>query len=205
MQDAEPSVRDPDDPAAMSPGPNIRRIRRSKDITLLELARQTGLSEGFISQVERQKANPSFSSLLRIAGALNVPMSLLVAGTDEATAVPGPARRALVDHPSGVYRDRLVTPANAKTIQVIEAVLEPGDGSRVAPYAHPDEEECVVMLDGQLEFQSGETVYQLRAGESVLIDPGTPHSYRNPGQVPARWLWISATQGRRHESQGHPH
>jgi quercetin dioxygenase-like cupin family protein len=125
-------------------------------------------------------------------------MSLLVAETDEATAVPGPDRRALVDHPSGIYRDRLVTPANAKTIQVIEAVLEPGDGSRVAPYAHPDEEECLVMLDGQLELQSGDTTYQLRAGESLLIDPGTPHSYRNPGRVPARWLWISATQGHRH-------
>jgi transcriptional regulator with XRE-family HTH domain len=198
MEDAEPTVNSAGAHAATSPGPSIRRIRRSKDVTLLELARQTGLSEGFISQVERQKANPSFSSLMRIAGALNVPMSLLLAETEEATAAAGLAARTLVAHPSGVYRDRLVTPANAKTIQVIEAVLEPGDGSRVAPYAHPDEEECLVMLAGRLELQSGQTLYDLRAGESVLIDPGTPHSYRNPGSVPARWLWISATQGHRH-------
>jgi transcriptional regulator with XRE-family HTH domain len=194
MEDAEPTVNPAGAPAAASPGPSIRRIRRSKDVTLLELARQTGLSEGFISQVERQKANPSFSSLMRIAGALNVSMSLLLAETEEATAAAGLAARPLVVHPSGVYRDRLVTPANAKTIQVIEAVLEPGEGSRVAPYAHADEEECLLMLDGQLELQSGQTVYNLQAGESVLIDPGTPHSYRNPGSMPARWLWISATQ-----------
>ncbi len=194
MEDAGPTVNSGGTPAATSPGPSIRRIRRSKDMTLLELARQTGLSEGFISQVERQKANPSFSSLLRLAGALNVPMSLLLAESDETNLAASPAPRGLVNHPSGVYRDRLVTPANAKTIQVIEAVLEPGEGSRVAPYAHPDEEECLVMLDGQLELQSGQTVYNLQAGESVLIDPGTPHSYRNPGSVPARWLWISATQ-----------
>jgi transcriptional regulator with XRE-family HTH domain len=197
MEDEEPTVHAAGAPAATSPGPSIRRIRRSKDLTLLELARQTGLSEGFISQVERQKANPSFSTLMRIAGALNVPMSVLIAEAEE-NDVSGPARRDLMNHPSGVYRDRLVTPANAKTIQVIEAVLEPGEGSRVAPYAHPDEEECLVVLDGHLELQSGETVYQLRAGDSVLINPGTPHSYRNPGRVAARWLWISATQGHRH-------
>jgi len=197
MEDVEPTASVAGAPAAMSPGPSIRRIRRSKDLTLLQLARQTGLSEGFISQVERQKANPSFSSLMRIAGALNVPMSLLLAEAEE-NVVSGPGRRNLVGHPSGVYRDRLVTPANAKTIQVIEAVLEPGEGSRVAPYAHPDEEECLVMLDGQLELQSGATVYQLRAGESILIDPATPHSYRNLGRVTARWLWISATQGHQH-------
>lgn len=196
MEGEEPTVHTAGAPAGASPGPSIRRIRRSKDLTLLELARQTGLSEGFISQVERQKANPSFSTLMRIAGALNVPMSGLLAEAEE-NVVSGPARRDLVDHPSGVYRDRLVTPANAKTIQVIESVLEPGEGSRVAPYAHPDEEECLVVLDGHLELQSGGTVYQLRAGDSVLIDPATPHSYRNPGRVAARWLWISATQGHR--------
>ena len=95
MEDAEPIVNSGGTPATASPGPSIRRIRRSKDMTLLELAGQTGLSEGFISQVERQKANPSFSSLLRIAGALNVPMSLLLAESDEtnlaASPAPGPS------------------------------------------------------------------------------------------------------------------
>ncbi|AUI53666.1 cupin domain-containing protein [Arthrobacter crystallopoietes] len=186
------------DAASISPGPRIRRIRRSLDMTLQDMAEKTGLSEGFLSQAERRKANLSFSSLMRIAGALNVPMSALLAEESGEPEPRKPLRQVLVDHPSGLYRDRFVTPPDAKTLQVIEAVLEPGEGSRVAPYAHSGEEECLLVLEGHLELQSGQVVHQLHAGESALIDPGTPHSYRNPGRAAARWLWISALPGHEH-------
>lgn len=186
------------DAPSISPGPRIRRLRRSLDMTLQELANRTGLSEGFLSQAERQKANLSFSSLMRIAGALNVPMSTLLAEETPEPEDRKPLRQALMDHPSGIYRDRFVTPPEARTLQVIEAILEPGEGSRVAPYAHSGEEECLLVLDGHLELQSGQSVHQLHAGDSILIDPGTPHAYRNPGSTAVRWLWISALPGHEH-------
>lgn len=199
MRETETGTRDEfPDAASISPGPRIRRLRRSLDMTLQDMAKSTGLSEGFLSQVERQKANLSFSSLMRIAGALNVPMSALLAEESHAPEAREARRQVLVDHPSGLYRDRFVTPPEAKTLQVIEAVLEPGEGSRVAPYAHSGEEECLLVLDGHLELQSGQVTLQLHGGESALIDPGTPHSYRNPGPIAVRWLWISALPGHEH-------
>ncbi|MCK8613822.1 helix-turn-helix domain-containing protein [Gordonia sp. C13] len=186
----------PDDAEQL--GAEVRRNRKKRSMTLGQLAEQTGLSIGFLSLVERGRTNPSFTSLLRIAGALNIPMSALMPGpdqpADESSPDPGgrePHRHAV--HPSGVYRDRYITPENAKTIQVLEAILEPGDRSRVAPYKHSEEEELILVLDGELEFDTGDTTRLLRAGEALLIDPRIPHSYRNPGKVAVRWLWISAT------------
>jgi transcriptional regulator with XRE-family HTH domain len=178
-------------------GAEVRSARKKRGMTLQQLSEQTGLSIGYLSMLERGRSNPSLASLLRIAGALNLPMSALMADSTIPEAGPsaekpgnGPHRHAV--HPSGMYRDRFITPADAKTIQVLEAILEPGDQSRVAPYKHDEEEELILVLDGELEFRSGEMTRLLKQGESLLVDPRIPHSYRNPGSIAVRWLWISA-------------
>ena len=48
-------------------GTNIREYRKNKKLTIKELAERTGLSIGYISQVEREEAEPSLSSLRKIA------------------------------------------------------------------------------------------------------------------------------------------
>ena len=44
-------------------GTNIREYRKNKKLTIKELSERTGLSIGYISQVEREEAEPSLSSL----------------------------------------------------------------------------------------------------------------------------------------------
>ncbi|MFI8595357.1 helix-turn-helix domain-containing protein [Microbacterium sp. NPDC078428] len=169
-------------------GGRIRELRKASHRTLAALAADTSLSVSFLSLVERNLSQPSFDSLMRIAGALNVPMKAIVrdeAGADSASITQSAQG-------SGVYRDRYVTPETARTVQVLEAVLDPGRHSRVHSYSHPEDEECIFVLEGELEFTLEDTLYRLGAGESLLIDPRLPHSYANTGTRPARWLWISA-------------
>ena len=53
---------------------NMRRIRREKNITQGELALMIGVSEGYISDIERNSLNkhPSIKCLLNISDALGV-------------------------------------------------------------------------------------------------------------------------------------
>lgn len=136
-------------------------------------------------------SEPSFESLLRIAGSLNVPMTAIVQDSSGSTSESS----GLTVHESGMYRDRFVTPESARTIQVLEAVLEPGSRSRVLAYVHPEDEECVFVLEGEIEFTVNGEVRRVGAGEALMIDPRLPHSYANTGTDPVRWLWISAKRG----------
>ena len=59
-------------------GDQIRSIRKRQEITLKELAEKTGLSIGYISQIERNLTDPSLSTLRKISGALGVPTYLFL-------------------------------------------------------------------------------------------------------------------------------
>src|SRR5437879_896023 len=55
-------------------GERIRRTRERATLTIIEVAQRSGYSPGYISQVERDLANPSLGTLKRIASALDVPL-----------------------------------------------------------------------------------------------------------------------------------
>lgn len=56
-------------------GKQIKGIRLSKDVSLRGLAKHTGLTRSFLSQVERSITAPSITSLEKIACALNIGLS----------------------------------------------------------------------------------------------------------------------------------
>lgn len=55
----------------------IKEIRESKNITLRELSRKTGISNGYLSEIERNEKKPSFDYMILIAKALNVQLEEL--------------------------------------------------------------------------------------------------------------------------------
>lgn len=66
------------------------RLARGKEWTQKHLADQAGLSQGYISAIERGEEQPSFRALDRISAALQVPLEYFVSGTTSAfTPEPG--------------------------------------------------------------------------------------------------------------------
>ncbi|MGV9796433.1 helix-turn-helix domain-containing protein [Mycobacterium sp. NPDC003449] len=173
-------------------GARIRQIRRAGDVTLRQLATAAGVSESFVSQVERGVANPSMASLSRIAEALGTNLSSLFVGAETVGSVVRAGERKRMSHPAGSHEDYLLTPASAKTMQIVYSVIGAGEGSGKEPYAHAADEECVVVLTGQLDVGVGAERHHLDAGDALMLDPKSPHSYRNPGPDPATALWVTS-------------
>ena len=48
----------------------VRSLRRERGLTIEQVAAATGLTKGFISQLERDRTSPSLSSIARICDAL---------------------------------------------------------------------------------------------------------------------------------------
>jgi transcriptional regulator with XRE-family HTH domain len=181
-----PTVNEPD------LGMTIRRLRESRQLSLKEVAARSGLTQSFLSQVERNLTSPSVASLRKVALALGVPLAALFQGpmTPEDHVVRRNERRQLV-HPKRQWRDYLLTPNLVGKLQVILSVIEPGGGSGDEPYTHDSDEECVVILRGRLEFWVGTDRYLLEEGDSIVFESRIPHRNRNPGPDQAEVLWIT--------------
>ena len=56
---------------------NIRTLREKKKMTLQELADLTGLTRSYLSKIERSRKAPPYSTMNRIASALEVDVHFL--------------------------------------------------------------------------------------------------------------------------------
>src|SRR5262245_30925225 len=73
----------PDEPSHI--GPRLRAQREQLGLSLRELARRIGVSASLISQIERDKVNPSVSTLYALVRELRLGMGELFSTETDAT------------------------------------------------------------------------------------------------------------------------
>ena len=127
---------------------------------MAEVAEQAGLTKGFVSKLERDLANVSVASLIRLCDALGISVgSLFQAPKGEVVRRDA---RPRINFGGRKMTEYLLTPSGEKRVQTILSEIEPGGGSGKEPYALPAGVEFVLILAGQLQVTvAGE---QRRAG-----------------------------------------
>jgi transcriptional regulator with XRE-family HTH domain len=171
-------------------GRRIRQLREDRGLSLRTVAEAAGVSESFLSQVERGVANPSVASLRRIAVALGESIASFFEGPAVSGRLVRVADRRRMVHPRRRWEDVLLSPAESRHLQVILSTIEPGAGSGEEPYSHESDEECVIVLRGELTFWVGEERYDMHEGDSLLFESRLPHRNVNPGSTKAEVLWV---------------
>jgi quercetin dioxygenase-like cupin family protein len=68
----------------------------------------------------------------------------------------------------------------------VEVTVQP-NGFVAAAHLHPGQDERFEIIEGRLEFRLGKEVLSGRPGDVILVAAGTPHSFRNAGDAPARF------------------
>jgi transcriptional regulator with XRE-family HTH domain len=179
-----------DDRAGAELGTRIRALREDQGLSLRVVAESAGVSESFLSQVERGVANPSVASLRRIAEALGGSVASLFEGPSVGGRLVRTRDRRRLVHPHRQWEDMLLSPPGSRRLQVILSTIEPEGGSGDEPYSHDSDEECVIILKGRLRFWVGEEVYELVEGDSLSFESRLPHRNVNPGPAKAEVLWI---------------
>ena len=180
----------PEAVAEVDVGERLRAIRGLRRATLRTIADRAGVSESFLSQVERGKASASIASLRRIAGALGVS----VADLFEPSGPPGPRVLRREERPALAFgilgRKLLLTPRPLHHLEVFMGELDPGGSTGVEPYAHGDSEELFVVLSGSVQLELGGDVHELDTGDSIDYRSSTPHRIANIGDDRAEVMWI---------------
>jgi transcriptional regulator with XRE-family HTH domain len=160
----------------MDIGSAIRAIRKRKNITIAELCEQTGLSQGFMSQVETNKTSPSISTLENIAASLNVPLAYLLLKKEERMQVVRKDERKVTTSGSDALRVEHLSSAKHVTMRIVE--FPPGATTGALPHAH-EGEEVHLVIKGTIYAEQGEDSVELKEGDSFSWNACTPHSVRN--------------------------
>lgn len=173
-------------------GSRLREVRRGQHRTLREVAEAAGISESFLSQVERARVNASVATLRRIAGVLGVMVGDLF--QDELTRQPSVLRAA--NRPTlkfGVFgRKYHLHMAPDRTFDSLLGEFEPGGTTGEEPYSHGDSEEFMLILEGAAELQLGTEVFSLDCDDSIVYRSGVPHRLVADSVLGARVLWITS-------------
>ncbi|MEW6307680.1 MAG: cupin domain-containing protein [Bacillota bacterium] len=161
-------------------GEKIRKKRTDRDMSLKELAGMTGLTPSFLSQVERSLAEPSITSLRKIANALKVPIFFFLLNSDEHNPVVRKHERKVLKFPQSHLQFELLSPDLNRQMEVMMARLEPGAKSCEQPLTHPGEE-CIVVLSGTMDIEIGDELYRLETGDSIYYFATIPHRITSVG------------------------
>jgi transcriptional regulator with XRE-family HTH domain len=175
-------------------GVRLRAFRKTAGLSISELGKKAGVSNGMISQIERGLTNPSLKTLERLHIALSVPLSSLL----ESNAPTSPvADREIVrrvdDRPSfsvgndGMTKE-LLTPSGEHQLQMM--IISLPRGAKSVDVLLGDGEKAGWILDGSIQLTVDGHISVLNVGDSFQFPSTVPHSILNRGEQEARLLWI---------------
>ncbi len=169
-------------------GERVKERRTELGLSLRDLAELTDLSTTFLSALERGQANPTLASARRIAFALKVPLHRLLADSSDGDVVVTKNRRRQMLFPDSHVRYEILTPQLTRKMVLFQVSVPPEAGNIMQqPLAEPTEE-CIVVLEGEIEIQVAGQTYQLETGDSIYFENRLMESIRATGGKAAEYL-----------------
>ena len=194
-------------------GMKIRQQRKKRKMTLDQLSKKTGLSKGFLSQVERNLAQPSVTSLKTIAHACGISIvSFLtdnhmdenlwtysrsglessngsVAYNRDIKVVRASMRKGVTLPGSDVLYE-VLTPDLNRQLEVMYMRISEGETSGDEAMVDAPGEKFGVVLKGSIEFRVNHEIFILEAGDSIVHPADTPIWWRGLKGDPIEVIWV---------------
>ncbi len=183
------SMADPSTSLADSLARTVSSVRSARGLSVAALADASGVSRAMIAKVERGAAQPTAVLLGRLAGALGLTLSQLVACAEgEERQVARRDEQPVWTDPATGYVRRAVTPGTGGPLELIEVDLPPGAriGFPAATYAGTHHQ--VWVLAGRLRFEEGPQVHDLGPGDCLRLGPAQDCAYVNDSDDACRYL-----------------
>ena len=174
-------------------GADLRALRKTRGLTLSQMAEQLGRSVGWRSQVERNKSEPSIADLREIASCLDVSVSMLfrhaAAPAHEAGfIVRNNSRRPIGSTTAGLVEE-LLSPDLTDDFEMVHSTFQPH--SRIEQAVCRPTQEVGYLIEGSMIIEIEGTPHVLNPGDSFRIR-GESFRWSNPNPVPAVAIWVIA-------------
>lgn len=176
-------------------GANLRALRVAQALTLAEVARRAGISQGMLSRLETGAVSPSLDTVASLAAALGTDLAALFK-----RASPRASDAQFVRSGEGLEVVRRGT-KRGHTYHLLASdrgprkLFEPflvtlTDKSEIFPdFEHPGTE-LIHMLEGSLRYRHGSESYLLKRGDTLTFSGDVPHGPQTLIKLPIRFLSI---------------
>jgi len=175
-------------------GQEIRFWRNERGLTGAAVAERARISAGMLSKIEKGQVAPSIQTLVQIAEAVNVPVSMLFYRLQKGRYVSFvPAGQGLRVHASGTRANNdteLLSHNLGHSLGIEPFLVRINEDTE--PYCLFQEEgfKFVHMLEGEIVYRHGTREFHLRPGDSLTFDALSPHGPCKHVRVPAKMMSI---------------
>jgi XRE family transcriptional regulator, regulator of sulfur utilization len=167
---------------------NLRGLRTTRNLSLDQLSRLSGVSKSMLRQIEVGSSSPTISVLWKIANGLRVPFSTLLAKKDTPTEVVDFTAEGTVKSGKRGYRlFPLVAFQPERPVEMYYTEIDGGVHFEGEPH-QGNARETILVLSGAVEVSVGGEKSTARKDQLLQFPAGQPHSYSNPGDVIARMI-----------------
>jgi DNA-binding transcriptional MerR regulator/quercetin dioxygenase-like cupin family protein len=169
-------------------GLRLRNLRVKRGRSLKSVARECGISAGFLSAIERGQMTASVGTLRKLARFYRLNILDFFDAAQSNPHLVHPTQRKRLEAGPGVKMELLAWGDTVMEPHLFR--IAPGAGSGEA-YAH-EGEEFLYLLRGQMEISlDGGTRFRLKPGDSFYFESSTPHRWANPGKTETWILWVN--------------
>ncbi len=173
-------------------GKTIQRLRKAYNLSLSELAEQSGVAKSIISQIERNETNPTLATIWRLSQALDVSIERVLATGDEEPFIEKSSRADTPILVSDDGRMRLAIIGWIKTVEWLQWYdLSADPGGVLDSDAHQrGSVECLSVTEGEFEVDVAGAVQRARAGETLRYRCDRPHTVRCVSEAAGRAFMV---------------
>lgn len=169
-------------------GEKISRIRKAKGLTIKDMVEYTGLSAGYLSNLETGKTSPTLENLRMVTNALQTDIIGIL--TEEKKRKRIIREKELEITYFEEYNMEIKYIDFGYDPQLYEIIkINPGESEEGAFAKHLYSENCFVV-EGELTVQIDEEVYKLHKFDSIYIPEKVSHRIWNEGEGPAISYWV---------------
>lgn len=173
-------------------GDDIRALRKSRGLTIKDLAGILGRSVGWLSQVERGQTMPSINDLSAIALHFGVNISFFFRAANQRPEEQGLISRAVDRTPLGSTEtgltEELLSPTLSGSFEMIRSVFAPRSNSGGLKVARGTEDGGV-LIAGRLTLLIDGLTLDLEPGDSFQFRESA-YGWRNDGDIAAVVIWV---------------
>jgi transcriptional regulator with XRE-family HTH domain len=156
-----------------------------------------------LSKIENGNISPSLTTLQALSKALGMPITAFFKGFEE------PKSASFVKAGEGVNLERRGTRAghhysllghienNTSGVVVEPYLITLNAESDIFPTFQHEGMEFLYMLEGEVVYRHGDSLYRMQAGDSLFFDADAPHGPEELVSLPARYLSIISYPQRR--------
>lgn len=169
-------------------GKRIKYIRKSEKKTLKDLSAESGLSIGYLSNLERNVISPTIDQLQKICAALEINITTVLNMQDEKSSplIKANNRKIFYEDEKCVYE---LLSDGENEMEGISITMKEGADYERSSWGH-NYDELGIVIKGKLSVMLLDAEYVLNPGDSIYIKKHTLHTFKNIGKGECINYWF---------------